>query len=359
MNILPITYFNSLNLRKQTQNRSSMINGNFGLRLQTSPKSDTVSFKNTPKKLVDRRNAISRAVASDINKLALERQYKVYDYLNSLYGSLVATKYTPENIIYGLFGRAKSTDSIIEKSATRGWYTKADILKNMTDLNGGKIILRDGSRKGVNIILDMLTESIRNGDVDLIEIENKRPIAAKKLKGYKAFQYDYAAPEKLEAMRDLTDKIHPSEKVNYIPVDYTESNYPALHFLLKLPGEDWCFELQLMGYDVDLYKNLDDLIYKVLNNKNIDKQFKKIEDIVAPLNEPGNIKLKEQFNRYRSNVFLFQRAKAPHIRKNEQYVERFLPISDEIEDGDLRQVLDMNNLYSIYLDCIKKKSTKK
>ena len=358
MKILPVHSINILNInrpKKQAENDVSR----YGIYLSKPLAQDIVSFKSTPKKLIDRSIAIPRKVANDINKLASERQYKVREYLNSIYGSFVATKYSPENIIFGLIDRAKSPDSIIEKAATRGWTTKASILTKMTDLNGGKIILRDGSRKGVNIILDILADSIKNGHVDLVEIENKRPIAAKKLKGHEAFQYDYAEPEKLEELCELTNKIHPSEKVNYIPADYTESNYPALHFLLKLPGEDWCFELQIMGYDVDLYKHLDDLIYKILNCKNIDKKFKRIEDIIAPLNEGGNLRLREQFNQYRSNVFLFQRAKAPHIRKNEKYVERFLPVSNEIEDSEMREVLDMNHLYSIYLDCMNKQPKKK
>lgn len=358
MNILPINSFKNLNASNlwiQTNDRSH----NFGLRMQKPLTTDVVSFKASPKTLVTRSSDVSRLVTKDIYKITSERQWKVAEYLDSVFGDLVVTRYSPGNIIYKITDRAKTPDSILEKAQTNGWNTKSDILNKMTDLNGGKLILRDGSREGFDIILERLTKSIKYGQVILKEIENKRPSITQKMKGKDVCQYDYVLPEKLESLRDMSKKIHPSEKVRYIPVDYTQSNYPAIHLLMRLPGEDWTFELQLMGYDVALYKDLDDILWKILNNKNVDKKFKKIEEIIKPLNEPGNVKLKEQFNKYRSNVFLFQRSKAPHIRKSDKYVERFLPISDEIEDSEMRELLDMNNLYSIYLDCVNKQPKKK
>ena len=358
MNILPISSFKNLNasnLWLQTNDRTR----SFGLRMQNPLSTDVVSFKSSPKTLVTRSSDVSRLVTKDIYKITSERQWKVAEFLNNLFGDLVATKYSPGNVIYKIANRAKTPDSILEKAQTNNMNTKAMIMSKMTDLNAGKLILRDGSREGVDIILDRLAYAIKYGTVILKEIENKRPSVTKGMKGRDVCQYDYSVPGKLEALCDISKEIHPSEKVRFIPVDYTQSNYPAIHFLMKLPGEDWIFELQLMGYDVALYKDLDDILWKILNNKNVDKKFKKIEDIIKPLNEPGNVKLKEQFNKYRSNVFLFQRSKAPHIRKSDKYVERFLPISDEIEDSEMRELLDMNNLYSIYLDCVNKQPKKK
>ena len=85
-----------------------------------------------------------------------------------------------------------------------------------------------------------------------------------------------------------------------------------------------------------------------MNDKNINPIYQKIIDIIAPLNEPGNAALKEQFNRYRGNVFLFQREKAPHIGKHTEY---FLPIKDEITDPIMRERLEMNHLYDLMLKC--------
>ena len=153
--------------------------------------------------------------------------------------------------------------------------------------------------------------------------------------------------------------MNPSEKVDFLPNEITKTNYPALHLLLQLPGEDWVFEVQMIGYDVALYKELDDIIFKIFGNKKVDKKYKKLVDILKPLNEPENAKIKEQFNRYRANVFLFQKIKEPYIRKDDTFVERFLPVSNEIKDNEMREVLDMNNLYSIYRDCLKKQNKTK
>ena len=46
-------------------------------------------------------------------------------------------------------GEVYDTESIVEKSATREWNSKAEIFANMTDLNGIKIVMRDGSKKAV------------------------------------------------------------------------------------------------------------------------------------------------------------------------------------------------------------------
>ena len=111
-----------------------------------------------------------------------------------------------------------------------------------------------------------------------------------------------------------------------------------------------------MGKDVALYKDLDDILFKILNNKNVDKKYKPIVDRIQPLNELGNADLKSRFNQYRGNVFLFQREKAPHI--GQVHNEYFLPPKDEFEGYDVAGELDMNELYRLMLECDKKVAKK-
>lgn len=362
MNILPLNVLNFNNHNSVQNNRFSQQNSQFGLKMARPLSADTVSFRATPKTLQKEalKNLLPRNVVQDIADIAAERQPKVNRFMQKWFGDLCCTKYNPDNLIYKLGDRPKSPDSINEKAATRNWHTKAEILSNATDLNGAKIVMRDGSRGPVGKILGRFEQAIKNGEVELVEIENKRPSVTEKMKGPDALKYDYATPDELERLKEVNEKKHPSKKVNFEPCDYTKTNYPGLHFLFKLPGEDWVFEVQIMGYDVALYKDLDDLLFKILDNKNADKKkYKPIIDIIKPLNEPGNAAIKEGFNKYRGNVFLFQREKAPHIRKNKQYIERFLPIKDEIQDGELRDLLDMNNLYELFIECNAKAAKKK
>ncbi len=62
----------------------------------------------------------------------------------------------------------------------------------MTDINGVKIVMRNTSVEAVDKILSELKYPIINGDVELLEIENKRPMAVKGLKGKELTKYDYA-----------------------------------------------------------------------------------------------------------------------------------------------------------------------
>ena len=45
----------------------------------------------------------------------------------------------------------------------------------MTDLKGGKIVLRDSDKKTVDGVLDRLIPAIKSKSIELLEIENKRP----------------------------------------------------------------------------------------------------------------------------------------------------------------------------------------
>ena len=322
--------------------------GKTGLKMANGLVQDVVEIHGTPKTLVKRVIDIPRNAIKEINKIAKERQPRIDAFKAELFGDLLVTEYNPSNTIYEIKGRAKSVDSIIEKANTRKWFTKEEILSEMTDLNGTKTVLRDGSRPEVHRILDRYLKAIEDGIVELVEVENKRPIAAKGKKGFEASKYDYESPERLENMVKRANEVQ-KHKVRFVPIDYTESNYPAMHFLFRFPGENWVFEEQIMGYDVAIGKDLDDLIWKILNNKNVDKKYKPIVDIISPLNQPGNAKLKKQFNKYRGNFFLFQREKAPHITQHK--TERFLPIKDEIDNEFIREQLDMNYLYELKLKC--------
>ena len=73
------------------------------------------------------------------------------------------------------------------------------------------------------------------------------------------------------------------KKVNFLEADYTKANYTAIHFLLRLPGQDRVFEFQLMGHNVAKFKDLDDILFKVLNNKNVDEKYQPIIDLLKPI----------------------------------------------------------------------------
>lgn len=327
---------------------------NFGLKMQEPIKTDTLSFKATAKMLQSRsQGGVSLSVAKSISKAAEPMQKKAEAFLNDLLGDLVATELNPNNPIYKIGGRVKTPKSIVEKSATRQYNSKSEVLDFMTDLNGTKIVMRDARKKTVEEILTRLINPIQKGEIELLEIENKRPNITKRLKGIDKEKYDYASSDFLEHLQRIQEtkweslNLKEPRRVHLDQNDLTEVNYSAIHFLLKLPGEPRPFELMLMGKDVNDIKELDDKLFKILNNKDIDKKYKPLVDIVKPLMEPGNKQYLEKFNQYRGDAFIFQREKDPNtFFTPENTPSYFLPLK-----YNLPPAYDLNNLNRIMLEC--------
>lgn len=352
MNILAINDFRiqTTQTQNQGQTKFNKFVPSFGLSMAKPLTQDTVSFQATPKTLVNRSNGVSLKTAKIIHKEANELQPEIERYMKKLFEDMTVTESHPDNLIECVKGRTKSPESIVEKSATREWNSKAEIFANMTDLNGIKIVMRDGSKKAVKKVLDRLGKAVNDGIIILTEVENKRPSAAQKLKGKAAEQWDYADSEDLESF--IADACDASIKpIVFEPFDYTLVNYPAIHFLFRFPGQKRCFEVQLMGHDVSVYKDLDDLIFKIIGNKNPSKKYQSVIDVVEPLKKKENKPILDTFNKYRGEVFLFQKEKEPTSSANKNKREFFLPLK-----YDIPQELDMNNLYKLYLKCNENKA---
>lgn len=355
MNIIAINPVKNVPLSIQKENCA--FNTHFGLKMASPLAKDTVSFRAiTIKKQPKCAKAISKQLSTQIEAIGQKRQAIINRFVDNLFGDLCVTEYSPSNIIYKICKRSKSANSIREKCTTRaqkesGWDSRDGILQKMTDLNGVKLVLRDGSRKGTNIALERILEAVQKKQLIVREIENKRPIVSMGKKGFEAEKYDYAS---VDYMKNFAKKVN--VKYNHLEPDYTKMNYPAIHMLLEIPKTNFVFELQIMGKDVALYKDLDDILFKILNNKEVDKKYKPIIDRIKPLNEPGNADLKERFNMYRGNVFIFQREKAPHI--GTKRTEYFLPPKNEFAGYDVDDKFDMNELYRLMQECDKKAGNK-
>ena len=72
---------------------------------------------------------------------------------------------------------------------------------------------------------------------------------------------------------------------------------------MKTPShEATTFELQLMGPKMGEGKELDDVIYKTLHNKEVNKKYHEIVDTINRLKTNENEPALARFNRYRSDA---------------------------------------------------------
>lgn len=353
MNISKILSFNafpSVNNTQQNNNNRT----NFGLKMASPLAHDTVSFGATKKNVTDedKKYGVNLKTAMEVHDEASVMQPKVSEFANKIWGKYLVTTMNSQNPIQKICDRCKSPLSIKEKSQCRHYNSKKEIFEKMTDLNGVKLVMRDASKHTVDKILMELVTPIKKGDVELIEIENKRPMIVKGKKKAELEKYDYASFEvlnelaKLQNEKNKTIKKCQNKEVRVDMNDFTETNYTAIHMLLRLKGEKRPFELTIMGADVSQLKDLDDKLFKILGKKDIDDKYAPIKKLVKPLTEDGNQELLEKFNQYRADAFLFQRNKAPSSYSLLKRPVHFLPLSEDLDPR-----LDLTELYKLMLRC--------
>lgn len=276
MRILPLTPINFNTINKNEKKAVTPTKS-----LMSVPQYDSLSFNST-KLLVSRKGGMSLGTAKKIHKIAEDIQPEIENLIRGMYKGLIVTDENPKNLIEYIAGRAKTDKSIVEKCNTRGITSLQDAIHKITDLNATKIVIRDGSRKNVHMTLDILLDYVKRGMLFIEEIDVKRPKAAEKLNSKEVSKYDYADPHYIENFVDEVENAT-GRKIDYVGVDYTEANYPAIHFLLRLPGQRRVFELQLMAHNVAVFKDFDDILFKILNNKDIDPKYKSIEKQLQPI----------------------------------------------------------------------------
>ncbi len=285
MNILAVnSLFNVIPLQNKNKQYKNFSVPNFGIKMQEQLIQDMVSFKAAPapKLLTNRKDGINRNTANQIYDIIIKKQPEIENFIRGLFAKHLVSEVKPNNLIEYVSGRAKKPGSIVEKSCVLGLTNKNEVFHTLTDLNATKAVILDASRKNVHKTLDILLSKIREGLVILEEVEVKRPYAAKNLKGKDKSKYDYAAPEKINKFVEDAE-LAMGKKVNFLEPNYTKANYTAIHFLLRLPGQERVFEFQLMGHNVAKFKELDDILFKVLNNKNVDEKYQPIVDILKTI----------------------------------------------------------------------------
>lgn len=334
----------------------------WGLKMQTPIERDTVSlsFKanksNVAKKaIVDVNKQVDKAW--EVNGLTaekvikrLEQSYEEFKtFLDNTFGDLVKTPKNKENIIFKMGARLKSKESTKEKTGTIKAISMEEIIDKMDDIIGGKIVLRSSKQKDVDSMLDRLIPLIKNGTIEILEIENKRNRNLKSLPIEEIEKYDYASVEKLEKIADIQDDIFRKNKKKS-PVKrhlYDQYiNYNGIHMTIKLNSKHPAkFELQILGKHVNIAKDVDDWLYKKLSGKEpkltserLNKTFKVFKDknyfseIGMSEKEYNEIikNAQDKYKKYRAEVMLTQRKKPDTIQIDNRRKENFLPLVENI-----------------------------
>ncbi len=431
MNILAFNNFNTPNFSLHLKNENANIKSavpQYGLKMSAPLQSDTVSFGATAKNV---NRIISSKVGNDIEKNAKHYELQVSAIFMSILTPLISTEEKPNNTIEYFSVRTKSRNSIAAKSGeVKGDYVKGELLKNgkkckekdaitlnMTDILGAKSVLTNGTKQNAKKVIDCFTNAIKNGQLRLREIEQKVPKSCEKDQEMLA-RCAYANDTTLDKMKLASEKRFGNNvATNYR--DYTSANYSALHFLFDVLLKDqndkpiWkTVEFQLIGHDVNAYKGLDDILYKLLNGKDVDKKYNQLRQVLKPIILPKelydlynehnqqhkikcknegkkfraltyaqfvnaltkddltaikcpkyimdmskeelitNMKCRDSFNHYRAEVFLSQRLKGTKPHENRLgYDGKIIVDFLPITDPILPLKYSMNSLYQLKNEC--------
>jgi len=250
--------------------------------------------------------------------------------------------------IWGFEFRTKGPNSIREKASQKYLHSKEAVINGLGDIIGARIILGDGFRGSGDIIIDRLIETVKDGKLKITEVENHTPADKK---------YQYASQTKLHKLAVASaDKygILVSEKSTR-----NETGYTAIHLSVEFP-DGYSGEIQILGRDVAVLKELEDVPYKILQGKSVHPEYGEIKEILSPLcpvdNNPDNpenikrAKLKKEFIAYTAAAYKYEREKGPATKRHE-LVPEFLTIQ-EFARSQRRKIhltpdMDFNNLYKI------------
>lgn len=311
---------------------------------------------------------INKKDAEEIYSIILKPQSYIKSFIHNLYDDLIYSEKDTKNPILEIHDRPKSVDSIIEKSATRKWRSIKEILENMTDLNGIKIVTRKKAGKDeMDFILDRLVPMIKTGQLELKEIEIKRPEAIKLLSAKEQEKYDYASASMLKKLVEIQESVWNTKKtskenirrVTFGKPQYTKGNYCALHLLLDLPTKEArVFEAQFMGAYVGAGKELDDILFKIMDGKHVDNKYNRIKKLFEEL-KADTTGAKDRFMQYRKDALFALREKELKEESMGKAIGKNVKLFISAEKYNLTPEYDLNNLMELKIDCDNKSAIAK
>ena len=304
MNILPIRYnFNTSNSNNLVAENRIVLP-----RYNKTFMQDTVSFGGA--NLAPFRDGLA------INKES-ERALKDFLYmLKHELKSLIENRKNPEGPIamgeIGIHGRVKAPYNLLVKANSRDKNKKREI-RNIGDIIATRIVLRDSSQKSFDDMFKIFGKLVKQGKLYITEIENYRSSPKK----------SYISQKTMEQIEESCLKAGLKPK---IISEAKDSGYSAVHMNVKLPNGQIA-EIQIMGRDVEAFKEIEDLFYKRFCSKPkpLAQEYKVLEKTID-----SNIKnmsefQKETFRHYIADGYDYAKEIPPESTKADYDTNKFLP----------------------------------
>ncbi len=217
------------------------------------------------------------------------------------------------------------------------------------DIVGARIILGESGPEDTVVILKALKRAVDDGCIKITSIENNELDPDMLADGKSVEDYAYVTHKKLQHFSNETD----SKLIDH----KSKSGYLAIHINLEFPDpilsarnsefKGYSGEIQIIGRDVERLKDIEDLCYKIKDNKNA------IHDAYSPFRDyflkyyTG--KTKEEFDKYTYALYLAQRE----LKSNPNEEIPFPSVKDLGFEGKVPEELDFNILKGLKEFCYK------
>lgn len=228
--------------------------------------------------------------------------------------------------------RRKSPASIAEKMGSKTIRKKHCIKDKMNDLIGARIVLSGTSPKEGDYVLDKISDAVKRGRLSITEV---------KVHSQEDPKLKYATKTKMNKLVSTARKYNQGkDRGNCTFIDQPrDSGYLAIHLITGDIGDGYNAEIQIIGLDVENFKEIEDLCYKCHAGKNVDKKYKAIADLFKPYK--NNESFMADFLEYTKRAYAYERLKPIHNK--DEYKDRLhIP-----KDLNIPQELDFNNIENL------------
>ncbi len=229
------------------------------------------------------------------------------------------------NPIVMIITRRKSPKSISEKMGAKHIKTKKDAKDKLSDIVGAKIIISGSNTDSGNYVIGKLIETIKARRLGVEQVKNH---------GQEKSSLNYASRGKINKFVD-TARSNGNPLCTYKD-EPRDSGYLGLHILTAPLDMGIKGEIQIIGLDVDRFKKLEDICYKCMAKKGVDKKYKPIQTMFNNLLK--NDRAVNEYLEYIKRAYSYERSKAKHKKGRN---EGFLPIPDDL---NIPEALDFNNI---------------
>ncbi len=217
------------------------------------------------------------------------------------------------------------------------------------DIVGGRIIIDELGPEYSGLVIEALKHAVEDGMLKITSIENNVPDPTKLPTGKRVEDYAYATNRQLNSLAKTAG-------VEVIE-NKSKSGYLAVHINIVLENElldkyNGVFkgfegEIQIIGEDVLALKKVEDMCYKLKDNKNaIHEDYRPFKEyFMSFYNESPDVQ--KAFDDYTYSLYLAQRSIPPGAVKR----NNFLTIKELGFEGKVPEELDFNNLKKIKESC--------